>query len=116
MAVSVPAVLNVPVIGTFWSSVPVAVPVTVYAAPNARVCPSIQLVRSGETVPATGAPSGPVIVRVSITPRATVTVTGCGEAIPVVPNPGAALTVATGAAGGVAAGAPLEAGGWAVPT
>ena len=100
-AVSVPAVLNVPVIGTCRPSVPVAVPVTVYAAPNARFCPSVQLVRSGETVPATGAPSGPVIVRVSMTPRATLTVTGCAGAIPVAPNPGDADTAATGAAGEV---------------
>ena len=65
------------------------------------------------------APSGPVIVSVSMTPRATVTVTGCAGAIPVVPNPGDAVTAATGAtgtAGEVVAGAPLEAGGWAVPT
>ena len=118
-AVSVPAVLKVPVIGTCRPSEPVAVPVTVYAAPNARFCPNVYVVRSGATVPATGAPSGPVIVRVSITPRATVTVTGCDGAIPVAPNPGDALTAATGAtgaAGEVVGGAPLEAGGWAVPT
>jgi len=55
---------------------------------------------------------------VSMTPLATVTVTGCAGAIPVVPNPGDAVTAATGAAGEAAlldAAAPLEAGGWAVP-
>ena len=46
-----------------------------------------------------------------MTPRATVTVTGCAGAIPVAPNPGAADTVATGAAG-EAPGDLLTIAGW----
>src|SRR6478672_9288714 len=96
-AVSGPAVAKVPVIGTGWWSVPVAV--TVYSAPNASFCVSVQLLRSAEIAPVIGVPSAAVIVRVSITPWVTVTVTGPAGAIPVLPNAGVAVTVATGGAG-----------------
>ena len=85
-APSMPAVSNVPVIGTGCRSAPVAVPVTVYTASNARLCPSVQLVRSGEIVPVTGVPSAAVMVRVSITPLVTVTITGPAGVIPLLSN------------------------------
>jgi hypothetical protein len=53
------------------------------------------------------------MVRVSITPRVIVMVTGCAGAIPVVPNPGVAATAATGA---VVRGVLVAAGLLAVPT
>src|SRR6478609_12003204 len=98
-ALSAPAVAKVPVIGTCRRSSPVAVPVTVYTAPNTSFWASVQLVRSGEIAPVTGVPSAAVMVRVSITPRVIVMVTGCAGAIPLVPNAGVAVTAATGGAG-----------------
>ena len=53
-----------------------------------------------------------------MTPRATVTVTGCDGAIPVVPNPGVAVTAAIGGAVVTVDGAPAtspETGGPAFP-
>src|SRR6478752_934887 len=117
-AVSAPAAANVPVIGTGSRSSPIAVPVTVYTSPKTSFCPSVQLVRSGEIAPVTGVPSWSVIVRVSITPWATVTVTGPAGANPVLPNAGVAVTAAAGGAGAggvlVAAGLPALSAGPAV--
>jgi hypothetical protein len=45
-----------------------------------------------------------------MTPRATVTVTGCAGAIPVLPNPGVAVTAAIGGAVVTVDGAPATGG------
>src|SRR6478672_6682992 len=113
-AVSGPAVAKVPVIGTGWRSSPVAVPVTVYWVPNVSFCVSVHLLRSAEITPVTGVPSAAVMVRVSITPWVTVTVTCPAGASPVLPNSGVALTAAGACA--VVRGALVAVGKVVVPS
>ena len=64
--------------------------------PKASGWLTVQVVRSADSAPVTAVPSEPVSVRASMTPCATVTLTGPAGATSVDPKAGDALTVATG--------------------